>query len=324
MRVLNHPPILFFALIVMCNHSASAAALDTEVKNILLEEAAGTQMDKGVVVKDTNPDPSIIPNATTDFEALEASITSQIKQALGNEKESEESKQSLQGQLELDLEKVVSSALLQGNKLDDIRNAVAAAMIDIKASGAVESEIPVDKIQSAELALKEIVSEGTASTEDITGSDYVQSLKQELNTEIPAPEVAKAPLKSTMTAVDSILATMSKTTVELEAEQEPKSLDVNTVQVETSPTPVLVKEAPEKPAVKVDVVETVVKEPDLASKPKLVALETVTVGKGETLFKVAKRVYGTGKKYLALYEANKDTIANPDIIFVGQVLKVPR
>ena len=365
MRVLNHPPMFLSALIVLCSQSVSAAALDKNVKNILLEEAAETSMVKGVTVKDAVLDPSIIPGAATDYEALEESITSQIIQALGNDKEPEEPKQNLQNQLALDLEKVVSSALLQGNKLDDIRNAVAAAMSDIKTTGAAESEIPVDKIQSAELALKEIVSEGTASTENA----YVISLKQELNSETPKPtlavvesnepveadvsvsietdskvvastalttktaevttevttevEVEKALSRSTMSAVDSILATMSKTIVEVNKSSPVKATeipDVKATQVESA-KPTSVKEAP---VTKTEAIKAPIEEPAVVSKPKLVALETTTVGKGETLFRVAKRVYGSGDKYLALYEANKDTIKNPDIIFVGQVLKVPR
>ena len=308
MRVLNHPPMFLSALIVLFSQSVSAAALDKNVKNILLEEAAETNMAKGVTINDTTADPSIIPNAGADYDALEASITSQIKQALGNDKAPSDSTQSLQNQLELDLEKVVSSALLQGNKLDDIRNAVAAAMSDIKATDAAESEIPVDKIQSAELALKEIVSEEVVSEEVET-----------VETKAVLP-------KSTMSAVDSILAAMSKTTVEANKPTQAQVQVAKTPEVKPTQVDISSKPAPIEVAspVKVEIVKNTVEEAAEVSKPKLVALETTTVGEGETLFKVAKRVYGSGKKYLALYEANKDTIKNPDIIFVGQVLKVPR
>ena len=43
MRVLNHPPMFLSALIVLFSQSVSGAALDKNVKSILLEEAAGTR-----------------------------------------------------------------------------------------------------------------------------------------------------------------------------------------------------------------------------------------------------------------------------------------
>lgn len=51
--------------------------------------------------------------------------------------------------------------------------------------------------------------------------------------------------------------------------------------------------------------------------------KTVTVLKGESLYKVAVRVYGRGNDYLRLYNANKGILSGPDIIQVGQVLQVP-
>jgi nucleoid-associated protein YgaU len=54
-----------------------------------------------------------------------------------------------------------------------------------------------------------------------------------------------------------------------------------------------------------------------------VATRTYTVVKGDSLSKIAKRVYGDGRRWKELFEANKDTIKNPDLIFPGQVLKIP-
>ncbi len=53
------------------------------------------------------------------------------------------------------------------------------------------------------------------------------------------------------------------------------------------------------------------------------ALGTVTVLEGESLYKVALRVYGRGNDYLRLYNANKDILSDPNIIQVGQILQVP-
>lgn len=48
-----------------------------------------------------------------------------------------------------------------------------------------------------------------------------------------------------------------------------------------------------------------------------------TVKKGDTLWAIAKAFYGDGSKYPAIYEANKDKIANPSLIYPGQVLIIP-
>lgn len=50
---------------------------------------------------------------------------------------------------------------------------------------------------------------------------------------------------------------------------------------------------------------------------------TYTVVKGDSLWNIAKKFYGDGSKYTAIYEANKDKIANPSLIYAGQVLTIP-
>ena len=48
-----------------------------------------------------------------------------------------------------------------------------------------------------------------------------------------------------------------------------------------------------------------------------------TVVAGETLGKIAKHYFDDASKYVAIFEANKDTLKNPDLIVVGQVLDIP-
>jgi nucleoid-associated protein YgaU len=50
---------------------------------------------------------------------------------------------------------------------------------------------------------------------------------------------------------------------------------------------------------------------------------TYTVVAGDTLSKIAKREYGDAAKWKRIYEANKDTIKNPDLIYPGQTFKIP-
>jgi nucleoid-associated protein YgaU len=47
------------------------------------------------------------------------------------------------------------------------------------------------------------------------------------------------------------------------------------------------------------------------------------VKKGETLWKIAEHYYGDGSLYPKIFEANKDTLVNPDRIKIGQRLRIP-
>jgi nucleoid-associated protein YgaU len=51
--------------------------------------------------------------------------------------------------------------------------------------------------------------------------------------------------------------------------------------------------------------------------------KTYIVVKGDSLSKIAKREYGDANKWRTIYEANKDLIKDPDLIYPGQELKVP-
>lgn len=55
----------------------------------------------------------------------------------------------------------------------------------------------------------------------------------------------------------------------------------------------------------------------------LAAERTYTVKSGDTLSKIAKREYGDANDWHKIYEANKDVIKNPDLIYPGQTFKLP-
>ena len=50
---------------------------------------------------------------------------------------------------------------------------------------------------------------------------------------------------------------------------------------------------------------------------------TYTVVKGDSLSRIAQREYGAAGKWPAIYEANRDQIKDPDLIYPGQVLTIP-
>ncbi len=61
-----------------------------------------------------------------------------------------------------------------------------------------------------------------------------------------------------------------------------------------------------------------------AGQPSTAAPEqNHTVKPGDTLSKIAKQYYGDSDAYMTIFEANRDQLKNPDLIRVGQVLKIP-
>jgi nucleoid-associated protein YgaU len=54
-----------------------------------------------------------------------------------------------------------------------------------------------------------------------------------------------------------------------------------------------------------------------------VVTRTYTVVAGDSLSKIAKKIYGDAKRWKEIFEANQDKIKNPDLIYPGQVLKIP-
>jgi nucleoid-associated protein YgaU len=59
--------------------------------------------------------------------------------------------------------------------------------------------------------------------------------------------------------------------------------------------------------------------PDLAP----MSSATYVVVAGDSLSKIAKKHYGSASKWRAIYEANREAIKNPDLIYPGQELRIP-
>ena len=80
--------------------------------------------------------------------------------------------------------------------------------------------------------------------------------------------------------------------------------------------------APAEPAPEVKPEEPAPAQPAPEEKPAGSA-NTYEVVKGDCLWNIAQKFYGTGAEWTTIYEANKDTIKNPDQIWVGQILVIP-
>lgn len=60
------------------------------------------------------------------------------------------------------------------------------------------------------------------------------------------------------------------------------------------------------------------------NSPAPAAAQTYTVVRGDCLWNIAKRFYGSGAKYTVIYNANRGVIGgNPNLIYPGQVLTIP-
>ncbi len=62
-------------------------------------------------------------------------------------------------------------------------------------------------------------------------------------------------------------------------------------------------------------------EPELDSDTP--AIRSVTVQKGDTLWAISRERFGDGVLYVRLFEANRDAIRDPDLIYPGQIFTIP-
>ncbi len=53
-------------------------------------------------------------------------------------------------------------------------------------------------------------------------------------------------------------------------------------------------------------------------------VEYYEIVSGDTLSGVAKKFYGDGSKYMRIFEANKEVIKDPNKIYVGQKIRIPK
>ena len=52
-------------------------------------------------------------------------------------------------------------------------------------------------------------------------------------------------------------------------------------------------------------------------------VEYYTIEKGDTLWAIAQKHLGDGNKYTAIFEANREVIKDPDLIYPGQKIRIP-
>lgn len=64
--------------------------------------------------------------------------------------------------------------------------------------------------------------------------------------------------------------------------------------------------------------------PAAAAKTAAPAAQTYTIKSGDTLSKIAREHYGDANQWNRIFEANKDVISDPDKIYPGQTITIPK
>jgi nucleoid-associated protein YgaU len=96
-----------------------------------------------------------------------------------------------------------------------------------------------------------------------------------------------------------------------------RPVKVEKKKVETAPAPATSREGNRG-----YLTETV--SPEISETPAPTGtFEKYTVQKGDTLQKISQKFYGTTKKWMKLYDANKDVLKSPNRVIPGQVLNIP-
>lgn len=62
----------------------------------------------------------------------------------------------------------------------------------------------------------------------------------------------------------------------------------------------------------------------LTAPEPVVEPEYYVIESGDTLWGIAAKLLGNGSKYPEIFEANREVIEDPDKIFVGQKIRIPR
>ncbi|MBT8143132.1 MAG: peptidoglycan-binding protein LysM [Gammaproteobacteria bacterium] len=65
-------------------------------------------------------------------------------------------------------------------------------------------------------------------------------------------------------------------------------------------------------------------EPEAGGAAEVPDVEFYVIQPGDTLSKLAKQHYGDAMQYPKIFEANREVIEDPDKIFVGQKIRIPK
>jgi nucleoid-associated protein YgaU len=291
-------PVLFVSSLLLLSVANTSMAADDakSLTDALAGEAKDTQM-KGNT-KETTENKGETPEPATnaegvDVEALAEQVTSDLEALLGGGK-NEVKKE--------DVEKVVEKAKEQGQSDTDIQEAVTTAVGNLQEKGV---EVSKDTLEFIQKSMKDILSSGTEDAMGDPASIYIQSLNAELAGTV-VKEDKKAEKKTASKAGDAETETATAQAIAAAASDAMQDI---TKEEGAEGEGENKAEAPAPQQISMDT----------QKGPK----GTITVVKGESLSKIAARIYGDGNYYTLIFEANRDTMSDPNKIAVGQILKIP-
>lgn len=150
-----------------------------------------------------------------------------------------------------------------------------------------------------------------APLEQPTTADVTSDPETSETAEAMAPQAESKPAKAAQPKA-TVSSTSPETTAAPASAQaaQTESADTNVAQTAAS-TPVQAEAAPSQ------------SEPAAQPQTPQPPVRIVTVQPGATLWAIARDRYGEGLAYVQVFEANKDKIRDPDLIYPGQVFTVP-
>ncbi|MBK8620632.1 MAG: peptidoglycan-binding protein LysM [Saprospiraceae bacterium] len=144
-------------------------------------------------------------------------------------------------------------------------------------------------------------------------------------------EEEKAPVETTTSNVDEMTAAIKKSReAALLSLVKSHGLEVENLAIEVNDDQIVVYGQTENVATKEKVVLTLGNVEGIScvdDRISVVQTEPESsfyeVKKGDTLSKISKEYYGDMMKYNIIFEANKPMLTSPDLIYPGQVLRIP-
>jgi nucleoid-associated protein YgaU len=149
--------------------------------------------------------------------------------------------------------------------------------------------------------------------------DFITGAGEKVFDEAPAPTVADAQAAIARTKAKRLTERVEK-----------KGLEVEGLAIEVVGDTAKVRgkakdqETREKVVLAIGNVLGIARVEDLMQAPPAEAATFYTVQKGDTLGKIAKEQYGNAGKYPVIFEANRPLLSDPDKIYPGQVLRIPK
>lgn len=214
----------------------------------------------------------------------------------------------------------ISSQGIWSTELDDVEAGIYVLRVDeLDAVGKVTSRVETPFQREA----AERVAEAVAAL-------AAEPVAEPVVAEEPAVEPEAAPVEATAeTVVETPVETPVETAVETPVAED--TAPVVTAEAETPATPAPQEQSTPKAPVEEEPAPVIVAtpetpaQPDPVSEPKPAAprVRLITVQPGSTLWAIARDTYGDGVLYVRVFDANKDKIRDPDLIYPGQIFSVP-